>query len=207
MMTSYPRAAVTQLRFFFGRSWPIVLAVLAALVFWPLLVFRSAVQFSASAFVEKWIQTGVTSIFVFLAIEIARRRAIDYSAREEELRVLTSECAAPAAIMLEGLDLLGRSIHSGDLSGARTWTRVVTDAWQPLRTHLSKSMTVSQSESVIRTRLSTLAGRCDVPRIENAITALAQTNELSEFSEKEIEWLMTSVTSIAQDLRTIDTNA
>lgn len=206
-MTSYPRAAVTQLRLFFGRSWLIVLAVLVVLVFWPLLVFRSSIQFSASAFVEKWIQTGITSIFVFLAIEIARRRAINYSAREEELRLLRSECAVPAAKMLWGLDLLRQSIHSSDLSAAHKWTRAVTDAWQPLRTHLSKTTTVSQSESVIRTRLSTLVGRHEVKKMDNFISTLAETNELSEFSEKEIEWLRGSVASIAQELTTIETDA
>lgn len=207
MMTSYYRAAATQLRLFFGPSWPIVLLVLVVLVFWPLLVFRSSVDFSPSAFVERWIQTGITSIFVFLAIEIARRRAISYSAREEELRVLMSECVAPAARMLEGLDLLERSIRSGDLPGARTGTRVLTDAWQPLRTHLSRPTTVSQSESVIRTQLSTLASRDDVRRMDHLIAALGKTNALSEFSAKEIEWLKTSVASISQSLCTFNTHA
>jgi len=207
MMTPYLRAAVTQLRQFFGRSWPIVLLVLAVLVFWPLVVFRSSVQFSPSAFVERWIQTGITSIFVFLAIEVARRRAINYSAREEELRLLRSECSVPAAKIVSGLDLLKQSIDSGDLSEARKWTRVVTDAWQQLGSHLSNATTVSQSESVIRARLSTLAGPEELRTMDNYITSLAKINELSEFSENEIEWLRASVALIAQELTTIETDA
>jgi len=206
MMTPYLRAAVTQLRQFFGRSWPIVLLVLAGLVFWPLVVFRSSVQFSPSAFVERWIQTGITSIFVFLAIEVARRRAINYSAREEQLRELSSECAEPAARMLEGLVLLGRSIRSGDLPEARKWTLLVTDAWQPLRTHLTHT-TANHAESVMRARLSTLADRHEVQKMDHFIRSLVETNELAEFSQTEIEWLMNSVASIAQKLTTIKTDA
>ena len=205
-MTPYTRAAVTILRRFFGRFWPIVLFVLAVLVFWPLVVFRSSVQFSPSAFVERWIQTGITSIFVFLAIEIARGRAINYAAREQELRLLRSEYAVPAATIVGALDSLKESIHSGDLSEAHRWTRVITDAWQPLQTHLSNT-TVSQSESVIRARLSTLADRHAVETMNNFIGSLAKTNAVSAFSEREIDWLRDSVASIAQQLTTIETDA
>jgi len=205
-MPPYLRAADTQLRLFFGRYWPIVLLVLAVLVFWPIVVFRSSVQFSPSTFVERWIQTGITSIFIFLVIEIARRRAINYSAREEEKRELTSEFAVPADKMLQGLVLLGSSIRSGDLSEARKWTLLVTDAWQPLRSHLSQT-TANHSESAMRARLSTLTDRHEVQKMDHFIRSLAETNELAEFSQTEIEWLMNSVASIAQKLTTIKTDA
>jgi|GEM_PF-6942728 len=112
-------AARRVLQPIFGKYWRWWIAILTLSVFLPALVFWRQVAFDPAHFVEEWTKLGLTTICVFLFIEILqeRRHAESHKHRFREFAtaaVLEPLCTL-AAKLLEGRAALSVGCSS-DLS-------------------------------------------------------------------------------------------
>jgi len=184
-------------RTYFGPKWPLALALLAAAIFWPVIVFRSSLTFDKSTFTEEWLKMGIGSLLLFLFI--------DYISRGRESRVLTQGITtfvvqyylAPLSSLRMALYEVNAAVISASGDGNFDLPNIAS-FWKNFESNISLVMSAPGVESAAS--IMAVINQVNLTRMRNIVNSLQAMKSPADLNKGEYEEIVRSVDKLLSGL-------
>lgn len=170
------------------RNWIISLAVLVAIIVWPIAMFWNAVRFDPAKFVEEWIKLSVEGLLIFLLLEIMRHRSLAVAAKTGIDRLLSTYIASAEEIKI-ALQQTQHAIDEDHVESVGELLQAVAASWRTLAHGLSDEFIHSLPEH-LRTRLLAVRLKLKPQRFESLLKSLRVAHSVEEYNRSELQELL-----------------
>lgn len=176
----------------FGRRWRWVVAALPLLIFWPTLAFWRAVAFDPAHFVEEWTKLALTTLGVFLLVEILQERRHETIQRTLLEDFLTSDVVTPLQEIISNLVALRSTITHASTVDASTALNATSA--QLLRIKIAIETALSLLVSLTyRRRLTHILSSVDFAKLASSARGLSSTQHWYAIPTEEFDALLTNL--------------
>jgi hypothetical protein len=172
-----------ELHAYFGRSWPLFITALAAIIFWPLTVFGPSLSFNSARFTEEWLKTGISSVILLLFLEYLSHQREDKIVSQDADIFILRYYIGPLSSLRLALVEFEIALDAWQINAERPIFPPMTTMWRNFEENLRL---VDSAPSILYAAeiLSVING-VNQDRIANIIETLQATRSPSDFNRTE----------------------